>query len=100
MSIPSSGSSTWRRASTTSSGVAMGRMLAQEPHFLATLSREEVDPVDETHPVAARAHDERVGARRVREEADAAKQVAVRDAGRDHDHLAMRELVGGEDTVH
>ena len=44
----------------------------QEPHFLASFSREEVDAVDEADPVAAGAHDERVGARAVGEVADTA----------------------------
>src|SRR5919108_5728795 len=99
MSIPSSGSSTWRRASITSSRVAMRPMLAQQAYFLAPLSREEVDPVDEAHPVAAGAHDQRVRPRRVGEEADAAEQVAARNAGGDDDHLPVRELVGGEDAI-
>ena len=67
--------------------------------FLAPLAREEVDAVDEPHPVAARAHDERVRARRVGEEADAAQQVAVRDARRGDDHLLRREVVDREDAV-
>src|SRR6266480_4317571 len=120
MSIPSSGSSTARSASTTSSfvgtesslwnggalaperrvqrspaiedrGAESARVgnsvidrcgLTQQPHFLAALAREEVNPVDEPHPVAAGAHHERVSPRRVGKEADAAEQVAVRDAGR------------------
>src|SRR2546425_5558138 len=67
--------------------------------FLAPLAREEVDAVDEPHPVAARAHDERVRLRRVPEEPDAPQQLAVRDArGRD-DHLLRREVVDREDAV-
>src|SRR3954454_2482149 len=98
MSIPSSGSSTWRSASTTSSLDGMAPRLAQ-PDFLAPVAREEVDPVDEPHPVAARAHDERVRPRRVAEETDAAQQVAVRHARRDDDHLLRREVVDREDAV-
>src|SRR5438093_13249337 len=97
MSIPSSGSSTWRSASTTSSCVGMQLRLAQ-PHFLATIPREEVDPVDEPHPVAARAHDQGMRARRVGEEANAAQEVAVGYArGRD-DHLTGRQLLRREDA--
>src|SRR5438105_5247281 len=104
MSIPSSGSSTWRRASTTSSrvgieaslastvskghglclardmagarheaclvGTVVRQLRAEQADFLATLGGEEVDPVDEAHPVAARAHHDRVRPRAVREEAD------------------------------
>ena len=33
---------------------------SQQPDLLASFAREEVDPVHEPHPVAARAHDERV----------------------------------------
>ena len=55
--------------------------------------------VDEAHPVAARAHDERVRARAVGEVADAAQQVAVRDAGRGDDHLPRREVVDREDRA-
>src|SRR3954469_5392611 len=95
MSIPSSGSSTSRSASTTSSLVGMAPRLLQ-PDFLAAVADEEVDAVDEPHPVAAGAHDERVRARAVGEVSDAAQQVAVRDAGGDDDHLARSELVAGE----
>src|SRR4051812_50224076 len=98
MSIPSSGSSTWRSASTTSSLDGMAPRLAQ-PDFLAPVAREEVDAVDEPDPVAARAHDERVRPRGVAEEADAAQQVAVRDAGGDDDHLLRRQVVDREDAV-
>src|SRR5438094_54652 len=103
MSIPSSGSSTWRSASLTSSFVGTNsslpmRLVAEQPHFFAAFAREEVHAVDEPHPVAARAHDEGVGARAVGQEADAAQQVAVRDARRGDDDLARRELLGGEDT--
>src|SRR3954471_9458969 len=138
MSIPSSGSSTPRSASTTSSFVGMSFTLEQ-PHvlallagchctasgreyglcpcslttschvseggplqkadFLAALAGEEVDPVHEAHPVAARAHDERVRPRAVGQEAHAAQQVAVGDARRDHDHLARREILDREQPL-
>src|SRR5256885_17007122 len=98
MSIPSSGSSTWRSASTTSSLEGMDSRLAQ-PDFLTSVTREEVDPIHEAHPVAARAHDEGVGARRVAEEADAAQEIAARDPGRDHDHLLRTADVGGGNTL-
>src|SRR5262249_29219303 len=98
MSIPSSGSSTWRSASLTSSFVGMPSSL-EKPHFLAPLTREEVDPVDEADPVTARAHHERVCPRAVRMEADAAEEVAVRDPRRDHDHLTVRELLGREHSA-
>ena len=58
-----------------------------------------MDPVDETHPVAAGAHDERVRPRAVGEEPDAAEELAVRDAGRDDDHLFGREVVDREDPL-
>jgi hypothetical protein len=45
----------------------------EQPHFLAPLAREEVDAVDEAHPVAARAHEQRLRARAVGEETDAAQ---------------------------
>src|SRR5215216_4342082 len=102
MSMPSSGSSTIRIASITSSFVGMDDSVAalpEEPDLLATLAREEVRPVDEPDPVAARAHHERVGPRTVGVEADAAEEIAVRDAGRCHDHLSRRELLGREDAV-
>src|SRR5438477_5816828 len=95
MSIPSSGSSTSRSASTTSCSLGMAPRLAQTD-FLAAIAREEVDAVDEANPVAARAHDEGMRARRVRQEADAVEQVAVRDAGCRNDHLLRREVVDRE----
>src|SRR5437868_9122297 len=73
--------------------------IAQEAHFLAAFAREEVDSVDEAHPVAARAHDERVRAGAVGEEANAAQEVAVRDAGRRDDDLARCEILGPEDAL-
>src|SRR5215210_4041057 len=98
MSIPSSGSSTWRSASTTSSLDGM-RATLDEPHFLAPLAGEEVDAVDEAHPVAARAHHERVRPRRVGQVANAAQKLAVRDPRRDDDHLLRREVVDREDLL-
>src|SRR5579885_2695386 len=98
MSIPSSGSSTLRSASITSSCVGTGTSLA-EPYVLAPLAREEVDAVDEAHPVAAGAHHERVRARRVGEVAHAAQQLAARDAGGGNDHLLRREVVDREDAL-
>src|SRR5207302_551565 len=70
-----------------------------EANFLAPLAGEEVDAVDEADPVAARAHDERVRARGVGEVADAAQQLAARDAGRGDDHLLRREVVDREDAL-
>ena len=75
------------------------RLVAEEANLFAALAGEEVDAVDEAHPVAARAHHERVSARRVGEEPDTAKQVAVRDAGRGDDHLAGCEILGAEDAA-
>src|SRR6266511_4879571 len=104
MSIPSSGSSTCFSASYTSSFVGISfssvatALVAEQPDFLPPLSCEEVDPVGEAHPVAARAHDQGMGPRRVGVEADASQEVAVGDPrGRD-DHLARRELLGREDA--
>src|SRR3954466_5424156 len=74
-------------------------LIAEKPHFLAPLAGEEVDAVDEPHPVAARAHQQRMRSRAVGEEADAAQQVSVRDAGRSDDHLARREILGPEDAL-
>src|SRR5215210_4984588 len=99
MSIPSSGSSTVCSASTISSRVAISPRLPEEAHFLLSVPREEVDALGEPDPVAAHAHHERVRTGAVREEADAAEEVAVRDAGRHHDHLAGREVLGSEDAV-
>src|SRR5512133_3370267 len=99
MSIPSSGSSTARSASTTCSFVGIGLRLAEQAHFLAALAGEEVNAVDEANPVAAGAHDERVRACGIGEKADAAEQVPVGDAGRGNDHLAGREIVDREDLL-
>src|SRR6266567_1888055 len=105
MSIPSSGSSTARSASTTSSLLIVTSVMATsyleaiQAHFLAPFAAEEVDAVDKANPVAARAHHERVRPRAVGEEADAAEQVAVRHAGRGDDRLARREVVDGEETM-
>src|SRR3954454_25125334 len=74
-------------------------LIAEKPHFLAPLAGEEVDAVDEPDPVAARAHEQRMRSRAVGEKADAAQQVAVRDAGRSDDHLARREILGTEDAL-
>src|SRR5690349_8421761 len=69
---------------------------ADEPHLFAPLAGEEVDAVHEAHPVAPRAHQERMGSRAVGVEADTAEEVAVRDAGRSDDHLARGEVVRPE----
>src|SRR6266540_3167827 len=102
MSIPSSGSSTWRSASTRASFVGMRpvyrRLDPRQSHFLAPLAGEEVDAVDEAHPVAAGAHDERVRRGAVGEKADAAQEIAVGDSGSGHDHVAGREVVDAEDA--
>src|SRR5262249_46816979 len=95
MSIPSSGSSTWRSASLTSSFVGMPSSL-EKPHFLAPLTREEVDPVDEADPVTARAHHERVCPRAVRMDGAAAEEAAVRAPRRAHDPPTVREPLGRE----
>ena len=71
----------------------------READFLAALAREEVRRLDEPHPVAARAHHERVRQGRVGEVAHAAHQLAVRDAGRGDDHLLRGEIVDREDPV-
>src|SRR5438034_9523109 len=99
MSIPSSGSSTARRASTTCSFVGIGSRLAEQAHFLAAFAGEEVDAIHEANPVAAGAHDERVCACGIGEEANAAEEVAVGDARRGDDHLAGREIVDREDLL-
>src|SRR5437660_7480287 len=83
----------------TSYAFRQSLLVAEQPHFLATLTCEEVDSVDEPHPVATRAHHERVGARAVGEEPDAAQQIAVRDAGGGDDHLARCEVLGAEDAL-
>src|SRR6476646_11662263 len=75
------------------------RLEPEQADFLAPLAGEEVDAVHEAHPVAARAHEEGMRAGAVGEEADAAQQVAVRDAGRRDDHLARSEVVGIEDAL-
>src|SRR5437867_8643108 len=102
MSIPSSGSSTWRNASLTSSFVGTSsslaapcpseaQLLTEQADLFAALADEEVNPVDEAHPVAACAHHQRVRPGAVGEKADAAQQVAVGDTRRDGDHLAGSE---------
>src|SRR6266567_5921342 len=121
MSIPSSGSSTWRKASLTSSFVGIGSessptvdlrvhpgvkepgrksalLLAQEANFFSPFAGEEMDAVHEANPVAARAHDEGVCPRAVCQEAHPAEKIAVRHSGRNHDHFAGRELLRREDV--
>src|SRR5215208_4903722 len=79
MSIPSSGSSTCRRASTTSSRLAVSLMRprlpleTRQPNLFPALALEEVDALDEADPVAADAHHERVRPGAVGAEADAAQ---------------------------
>src|SRR5581483_899668 len=73
--------------------------VAEQPDFLAALTCEEVVAVDELHPVAARAHDQRVRAGAVGEEPDAAEQVAGRDARRGEDHVAGGQVLEREDPV-
>jgi hypothetical protein len=73
--------------------------LRNQADFFAPLSREEVDPVDEAHPVVARAHDERMRAGAVGKETNAAKEIAVRDSGGSDDHLTGSEVIGGEDLA-
>src|SRR5207237_2907526 len=75
---------------------ADGVLEAEKAHFFAPLACEEVDAVDEAHPVAPGAHQERMGTRAVGEEAYAAEEVPVRHAGRRDDHLARREVLGAE----
>src|SRR6478609_2971821 len=60
---------------------------------------EAVLAVDGADGSAARAHDEGVGARRLRAVAHAAEQLAVRDAGGDEEALARDQVVGGQDAV-
>src|SRR4029077_217934 len=78
---------------------ASSRLETEQAHLLLALAREEVDAVDEAHPVAAGAHHERMRPGAVGEEADAAEEVAVRNARRGHDHLAGREIVDREDAA-
>src|SRR4051794_15193202 len=75
-------------------------LVAEEADFLAALAGEEVMAVDELHPVAARAHDQRVRPRAVGEEPDAAEEVARRDARGGEDHVARSQVLEGEDAVH
>src|SRR5438045_3423847 len=63
-------------------------LVAQQSYLLAALAGEEVVAVHEAHPVAARAHDQRVRSCAVGQKPNAAEQVAVRDAGRSEDRLA------------
>src|SRR6478736_2516918 len=60
---------------------------------------EAVLAVDGADGAAARAHDEGVGACRLRSVAHSAEQLAVRDAGRDEEALTHDEVVGGQDAV-
>src|SRR5919204_2923894 len=76
-----------------------GHSVPEQPDLLAALAREEVDPVHEPDPVAAGAHDEGMGPGTVGQEAHAAEQVAVRDAGRGDDHLAGREVLDREHSL-
>src|SRR3954466_5680355 len=99
MSLPSSGSLTARRASRTCSFFGITSRLPEEPHFLTAVPGEEVDAVHEANPVATGAHDERVRAGRISEEADPAEQVSVRAAGRGDDHLAGRQVIDREDLL-
>ena len=94
MSIPSSGSSTppqrlesfvLRGHALQSTGRAAEgppwpgrpRSVAGQANLFTALAREEMDAVHEAHPVAPRAHDQRVRACAVGQEADAAREVAV-----------------------
>src|SRR4029077_5461942 len=77
----------------------MEGLVTEQPDFLAPFAREEVDAVDEPHPVAPRAHDERVGPGAVGEEPDATQEVSVRDPRGGDDHLARREVLGAEDAL-
>ena len=54
---------------------------------------------DEAHPVAARAHDERVREGAVGPVANASQKVSVGDARRRDDHLGRREVVDREDLL-
>src|SRR5690242_6074076 len=56
---------------------AWHRTTLAEPNLFSPLAGEEVDAVDAPHPVAARAHDDRVRPSRVCEEPHAAEEVAV-----------------------
>src|SRR4051794_30133625 len=52
---------------------------------------------DRAHRARLAAHHDGMRFRAAGEEADAAQHVAVGDAGRGEHHLALRQLVGGED---
>src|SRR4051794_38295180 len=71
-----------------------------ETDLETTLPHEVVRGIDEADTVAAGAHDDRVGARRIGHVAHAAQQVAVRDAGRDDDRVAAHELLVREHVLH
>src|SRR6266511_3143490 len=68
-------------------------LVAEKPHVLTPLPRKEVDPVHEAHPVAPRAHDERVRPGAVGEVSHSTEQVTVRDPRRTEDHLARHEVL-------
>src|SRR5664280_1144725 len=72
---------------------------AEQTNLFAPLAGEEVDAVDETHPVAACAHDERVSTRAVGEKTDAAQEGAAGDAGRGEDDLARHQVGGAENAL-
>ena len=74
-------------------------LVTREPDFLAPLAGEEVDAVDEAHPVAARAHDERVRAARSRR--GSARRAAGRRSRRPSRRRSPpgREVVDREDAV-
>src|SRR5207244_2713245 len=99
----SGGASTAHSSAASAEGLSrFPRLLLDrgEADLLAALAAEEVDPVDEPHPVTARAHDERPRAAAVGVELDAAEQVSRRHARRDDDHLARSEIVDREDAVY
>src|SRR6185295_4253451 len=56
-----------------------------------------MDRIDEPHPGAPLAEDDRLCAGAAREVPDTAQQVAVRDPGADHHHVAADEVVDAED---
>src|SRR2546430_2431198 len=80
-----------------SGGPGTAFLEAEQPHFLPPLTGEEMDSVDEAHPVAPGAHQQRVRPRAVGEEANAAQEVAVRHTRRGHDHLTRCEVFRGVD---
>ena len=58
-----------------------------------------MDRIDEPHPVAAGAEDERVRARALAEVVHAAQEVAARDAARDDRVMAVDQVVDPEDAL-